>query len=53
MKEFIEAFAISLALVLGGYFLFGSLASPSSENTMEGMDMSGTDMPASMDHSSM
>ena len=42
MKEFLEALAISVAFVLGGYFLFGDLgkAQPGSEM----MDMGEMDM---------
>ena len=44
MKEFLQALAISLAFVLGGYFVFGGLTPSNSEDTMEGMDMSSESM---------
>jgi hypothetical protein len=44
MKEFLEALAISLAFVLGGYFLFGSLGKTQPETKT--MDMSNMNMPS-------
>ena len=44
MKEFLEALAITLAFVLGGYALFGSLGN--TQANTETMDMESADMPA-------
>jgi hypothetical protein len=44
MKEFLEALGISLAFVLGGYFLFGGLGKVQPGAETMNMDMSGMDM---------
>ena len=46
MKEFLEALAISLVFILGGYLLFGSLGKAQPEIGTMDMGMDGMNMPA-------
>ncbi len=46
MNEFLNALLITLALVLGGYLLFGSLSEPQSGTGTMDMSIGGMSIPA-------